>query len=87
PEIADVLKEVKSVPNHIAIDAEQIAKDLGSVRSANVVILGASSPFLGIEYEKLEESIKIIFQAKGEKIIQLNLDALKAGKKFSENYR
>jgi len=87
PDIADVLKEVKSVSNHIAIDAEQIAKDLGSVRSANVVILGASSPFLGIEYEKLEESIKIIFQAKGEKIIQLNLDALKAGQKFSENYR
>lgn len=87
PEITDVLKEVKSVPNHIAIDAEQIAKDLGSVRSANVVILGASSLFLGIEYEKLEESIQIIFQAKGEKIIQLNLDALKAGQKFSENYR
>ncbi len=86
PDIDDVLREVKSIRNHIAIDAEQIAKDLGSVRSANIVILGASSPFLGLEYEKLEESIKFIFHKKGEKIIQLNLDALKAGKKFSENY-
>ncbi len=87
PDIADVLKEVKSIPNHIAIDAEQIAKDLGSARSANIVILGASSPFLELDYEKLEESIRIIFQTKGDKIIQSNLDALKAGKEFSEKYK
>jgi len=87
PDINDVLKTVKSVPNHIPIDAEKIAKDLGSIRSANIVILGAASPFLGLDYEKLEESIRIIFQSKGDKIIQNNLDALNAGKEFSENYK
>lgn len=87
PNMEDVIKEIKSVKNHIAIDAEQIAKDLGSARAANIVILGASSPFLGLDYIKLEESIKFIFKNKGDNIIQLNLDALASGKKFSENYQ
>lgn len=86
PDIEDVIKEVKLVKNHIAIDAERIAKDLGSARSANIVILGAASPFLGLDYEKLEESIRFIFKSKGDSVIQTNLDALKAGKEFSENY-
>jgi len=87
PNMDDILNEIKSVKNHIAIDAEQIAKDLGSARAANIVILGASSPFLGLDYSKLEDSIKFIFKNKGDNIIQLNLDALEAGKKFSENYQ
>ena len=87
PNMDDIMKEVKSVKNHIAIDAEEIAKELGSSRAANIVILGASSPYLGLEYEKLEQAISFIFKNKGEKIIQLNLDALMAGRKFSENYQ
>jgi indolepyruvate ferredoxin oxidoreductase beta subunit len=34
PDMKDVLKEIESIPNHIAIDADQIAKEMGSVRSA-----------------------------------------------------
>jgi indolepyruvate ferredoxin oxidoreductase beta subunit len=87
PEIDEVLKEIKSIKNHIAIDAEKIAKEIGSSRSANIVILGAASPHLGLDYDMLQESIRFIFKAKGDKVIQSNLDALKAGREFSENYQ
>ena len=48
-----------------------------------MVMLGAASPFLDISYESLEIGIKNIFGRKGEKIVQLNLDALKAGREFA----
>ena len=47
-------------------------------------MLGAASPFIDISYQSLENGIKKIFEKKGDKIIQLNIDALKAGREFSE---
>jgi indolepyruvate ferredoxin oxidoreductase beta subunit len=57
-----------------------MAKELGSARSANMVILGAASPYLGIEYEALKDAIKSIFGRKSEEIVKVNLQALEAGR-------
>ena len=84
PDIADVLKEIESHKNHVAIDAEKIAKVLGAKRSANMVILGAASPFIGISEEKLKNAIKKLFGSKGEKIIELNLNAFDEGRKVAD---
>jgi indolepyruvate ferredoxin oxidoreductase, beta subunit len=86
PDIEKILSEVRSLPHHIALDADTIAKQAGSVRTANTVILGAASPFLDIEYQKFESAIQYIFRNKGDKIIQMNLDALKAGKDYADNH-
>lgn len=81
----DKLKaEIEKVNNHIVIDADEIAKKLGSVRSANMVILGAASLFLEIEYPDLQESVRLTFTRKGDEVIKLNLDALQAGRDFAE---
>lgn len=84
PEIEKILGEIGKVPHHIALDADATAKEAGSTKVANIVILGAASPFLGMAYEKLEEAIRFIFQKKGEAIIDLNLKALKAGRNFAD---
>lgn len=84
PEIDSVYAEIAKVPRHVMIDAEQIAKDLGSAKAANVVILGAASAHLGISFESLEKAIRSIFGGKGEDMINLNLTALKAGRDFAE---
>lgn len=84
PELEVVMEKIKSLPNHIAIDADTIAKEIGSARSANMVILGACVPFLDMEFSLIENAIKTIFRTKGEEIIQLNLDALNAGYKFTK---
>ena len=86
PEIDKILAEIYSLPHHIALDAEIIAKEAGTSRAANTVILGAASPFLEMAYEKLENAIRYIFRNKGDKIIQTNLVALKAGKVFAEEH-
>jgi indolepyruvate ferredoxin oxidoreductase, beta subunit len=86
PEMDKLLSEIENIHNHIALDADEIAKRLGSVRSANMVILGAASPFLQINYVELQEAIRNIFARKGEEIIKLNLDALQAGRNFAETH-
>jgi indolepyruvate ferredoxin oxidoreductase beta subunit len=64
----------------VVLNAEAIAKELGTVKAANMVVLGAAAPFLDMDYEVLEEAIRDIFGRKGEEIVNLNLKALKAGK-------
>jgi indolepyruvate ferredoxin oxidoreductase, beta subunit len=86
PDIDKVLETIRSLPHHIALDADSIAKEAGSVRAANTVILGAASPFLDMEYDKFESAIRYIFRNKGDKLIQMNLNALKAGRDFADNH-
>ena len=50
PELESILKQIKAIPNHIAIDADAIAKTAGSSRSLNIVMLGAASPFIDISF-------------------------------------
>jgi indolepyruvate ferredoxin oxidoreductase, beta subunit len=83
PDYDKLMEAIRLVPHHIALDADAMAKDVGSVKSANIVVLGAASPFLGLSFESLENAIRFIFQKKGEDVIKLNLDALKAGWTFS----
>ncbi len=86
PDIADVEAEIKKVKNHILIDADDIAKKIGSPMSMNMVMIGAASGFLGMDYSELEKGIKFIFGKKGEDVVNKNIEALKAGKDFAETY-
>jgi len=84
PETETVLAEVKKVKQHVTLDAEKIAKELGSARAANIVILGAASPYLGIAFDKLEAAIREVFGRKGDDIVNLNLAALRAGAEIAK---
>lgn len=83
PEMQVIFKTIEAVGHHVLISADQIAKYLGMARSANMVILGAAVPWLGISYEEIENAIKNIFISKGEVIVDQNLKALAAGMQFA----
>jgi indolepyruvate ferredoxin oxidoreductase, beta subunit len=85
PDMEKVMDEIRKLPHHIALDAEEIAREIGTVKAANIVILGASSPFLDMQYEKLEDAIRFIFKRKGEDVIAKNLSALKAGRDYTQH--
>ena len=87
PNIEEIYAEIKKLPHYILIDADKIAKDLGNARGMNMVVLGAASPFLKIDAEKLENSIRTIFQRKGDKIVEANIKCFRAGQEFSEKNR
>jgi indolepyruvate ferredoxin oxidoreductase beta subunit len=79
PDMEKVNVELEKLPQKVVLDVEAIAKKAGSVRAANIVMLGAATPFLGIDYAKIEEGVRRIFNRKGEEVINMNLKALKAG--------
>jgi indolepyruvate ferredoxin oxidoreductase beta subunit len=84
PTHEDILTVIDQQPYHIKLDAEAIAKEIGSVKCANVVILGAATPFLGLSYDQIEDAICIMFARKGESMVNMNLAALKAGSDFAK---
>ena len=85
PAPESVKAEIDRLPHHILLDVNQTAKEIGTPRVANIVLLGATVPFLGIGYDKIQDSIRDIFQRKGESIVEMNLKALEAGKQIAEN--
>jgi indolepyruvate ferredoxin oxidoreductase beta subunit len=87
PSLDEILKEIKKNKNHIIIDADLMAKESGSARSGNMVILGAASPFIDMSNESLENAIRELFRRKGEQIVESNLKAFKAGRECSEKLK
>ena len=80
-----VMAELNRQPRVVALDVDAIAKDLGSPRGANMVLLGAMSAVLHIlEPEKLREGIRRIFGRKGEAVVESNIKAFDAGLEFSQ---
>ena len=84
PPEEDIRTEIDKLPRHIMLDVNHTAKEIGNTRTANIVLLGATVPFLGISYEKIQDSIRDIFRRKGEDIVTMNLRALEAGKAIAE---
>jgi indolepyruvate ferredoxin oxidoreductase beta subunit len=83
PEIEDIYKEIRKVKNHIIIDADTIAKELKSSRSSNIVMLGAASPYIDMNYESFKNALKAIFGRKGQEIVDKNIEALEKGREFT----
>lgn len=84
PEIDKVLDKINALDKKLALDADKIAKeDVGTARASNIVMLGAASPYLGLDLDELEKAIKELFGRKGEKIVEMNIKALKAGREIA----
>ncbi|MBU1368168.1 MAG: indolepyruvate oxidoreductase subunit beta [Bacteroidetes bacterium] len=80
PEIEQLMKEIWKQPKYITLDANAMAKDCGSIKAANMVVLGAAVPFLGLKPSSIEAAVKAIFGRKGDEIVALNLKAIYAGR-------
>ena len=85
PDFEQLKAELDKLPHKVVLDVEAIAKDAGSVRASNIVMLGAATPFLGIEFEKIADGVRQIFARKGEEVVNLNLRALQAGYDLAKN--
>jgi indolepyruvate ferredoxin oxidoreductase beta subunit len=82
PHLEDIYKEISIQKNHKIVPAEKIAKEIGNPRVANIVMLGAASDIIGIDFDKLLDAIDEIFSKKNQEIAELNKKALSEGKKY-----
>ncbi len=86
PDKEAILAEIRKMPKHITLDADNIAEEIGSSRSSNIVMLGAASRFIPLSLENFHEGIRKIFGRKGEDIIKINILAFEAGRSACEHY-
>ena len=83
PDIEGIYEEIRKIKNHIIVDADGIAKELKSLRSSNIVMLGAASPFIDMNFESFKNALRTIFGKKGEDVVAKNIAALDKGREFT----
>ena len=79
PNLDDIHNQIKSLKQSRIIDAKALAKEAGTMKAVNMVMVGALSNKMDINKESIVEAIKELFAAKGEKIIEANLKAVELG--------
>ena len=83
PDVTKLKEEIEKISHSLILDAKEIAGKAGSTRSSNIVMLGAASPFIDIPVESFEFGISKIFGRKGEEMVNLNINAFKAGREYA----
>ena len=77
PTMEQILDELHRTNHPVLVNAADLAREAGSIRTSNMVMLGAGAPFIGIAAETLEASIEKLFQAKGADITAMNIRAFR----------
>lgn len=77
---ADALRtEIAALPAHRLIDAVALAREAGALQAANMVMLGAGAPFLGLPQGAVTAAIESFFGGKGASVVRTNLRAFELG--------
>ena len=80
PDEAALLAELDTLPRVVRLDIEEIARELQSPRSANMVLLGMAAPYLPLlSEEQLRAAVARVFARKGQEVVEANLRAFEAG--------
>lgn len=80
PPLDEVLAAIRRLPHALLIDGDALARQAGSLRAVNMVMVGAASRVLPIGAETLERFIATRFASKGDTVVQQNLQAFRAGR-------
>jgi len=80
PALEGIHKQIEGLKRSRIIDAKALAKEAGTMKAVNMVMVGALSSQLNIREESIVEAVKEIFLSKGEKIVAANLKAVELGK-------
>lgn len=80
PDMDKLEEELKKAGNVVAFDMDEMAKEVASPRSSNMVLLGAASPYIDMPVEEIESAVRSVFAAKGENIVEANIKAFRAGR-------
>lgn len=79
PPIEEVHQRIRLLGGHL-VEANRLATEAGSRRAANVVMIGAASTRLPLSSDTLEACLRDGFAAKGERIVEVELQAFRTGR-------
>jgi indolepyruvate ferredoxin oxidoreductase beta subunit len=80
PDRDDLLARIAALPGSLVVDSERLAKEAGTVRAQNMVMLGAASRHLVVAEDGLRECVRALFGKRGAQILESNLRAFDLGR-------
>ena len=80
PNLEDIIAAIKRLPLWRLVNAEDLAKKAGLAKAVNMVMVGASSRFLPVKQQSLENTIAEVFSAKDAATAEANVKAYKLGR-------
>ena len=80
PDEKKILSQFNSIKNATLIDTEKHSKELNNKHAGNIILLGVASKQLPISKEIWHEVMSERFTAKGDAVIQKNIDAFEFGR-------
>jgi len=81
PDIDRVLEAVRQAPRCVVVDSEKLAREAGTVKAQNIVLLGAAAGSLILKEASLLQTIDTLFRGRGATVLEANLKAFELGKK------
>ncbi|NOY82574.1 MAG: indolepyruvate oxidoreductase subunit beta [Kiritimatiellaeota bacterium] len=85
PPVDRIRDELRRAPQALLLDADALARQAGSGRTMNVVVLGAAAHALALPDSMLEQSLQERFTPKGDEVVQMNLRAFALGRQTASN--
>jgi indolepyruvate ferredoxin oxidoreductase beta subunit len=80
PDVEEIISKLREIKGSVIVDSGALAKEAGSARAQNMVMLGAASSFLMIEPDDLREFIEVLFKPRGQHLIDINFKAFELGR-------
>jgi indolepyruvate ferredoxin oxidoreductase beta subunit len=80
PETDTLYAELARFENIVMVDTAHFARAAGNLRAQNMVAVGAASPLLDFEVDRLLAFVEALFSRKGEKIVAVNQRAFRYGR-------
>jgi len=79
PPKEEILAKVRRLPRAVVVEAERLAREAGEALAKNTVMVGAAAHLLPLRRESFDGAIRLTFEAKGERALQVNFAAFAAG--------
>lgn len=84
PDVEAICAEIRDLERHRLINAAELAERAGARRCANMVMLGAGAPFLGLARSTVIDAIRSVFADKAASVIETNVCGFHLGLDASE---
>lgn len=79
PNLETILDKIQEVERRVIVNSQRLAKEAGFSKAQNMVMLGAASSYLILKRENLERFICVLFERRGERVVEINLKAFRLG--------
>jgi indolepyruvate ferredoxin oxidoreductase beta subunit len=81
PDQEKLIGRIREIPGSVIVDSEALAKEAGTSKVQNTIMLGAAAKDLVVNEDRLLESIKFLFAPRGDKVLEANIRAFELGRK------